>query len=98
MKSVYDPLLKKIELIQESIGENLISNKSIISEIKSISVEKLPYSYDSLESFVDAETMKTHYSKHYKGYVEKLNKELEKIKGDDVELEDIIKRISKYNG
>ena len=97
MKSVYDPLLKKIELIQESIGENLISNKSIISEIKSISVEKLPYSYDSLESFVDAETMKTHYSKHYKGYVEKLKKELEKIKGDDVELEDIIKRISKYN-
>jgi Fe-Mn family superoxide dismutase len=97
MKSVYDPLLKKIEKIQESIGESLISNKNIISEIKSISVEKLPYSYDSLERFVDSETMKTHYSKHYKGYVEKLNKELEKIKGDDVELEDIIKRISKYN-
>lgn len=96
-KSFYEPFLKKIEEIENQLGESLVSNKIIISEIKSISVEKLPYSYDSLESFVDAETMKTHYSKHYKGYVEKLNKELEKIKGDDVELEDIIKRISKYN-
>ena len=96
-KSIYDPFLKKIEEIQNQLGESLVSNKNIISEIKSISVEKLPYSYDAVTSFVDAETMKTHYTKHYKGYVEKLNKELEKIKGDDVELEDIIKRISKYN-
>ena len=27
---------------------------------------------------LDDETMKTHYTKHYKGYVEKLNLELEK--------------------
>jgi Fe-Mn family superoxide dismutase len=41
--------------------------------------------------------MKTHYSKHYKGYVEKLNIELEKIKGPDLDIEQIIKKISKYN-
>ena len=41
--------------------------------------------------------MKTHYNKHYKGYVEKLNSELEKIKGKDLDLEEIINNITKYN-
>jgi Fe-Mn family superoxide dismutase len=41
--------------------------------------------------------MKTHYTKHYKGYVEKLNKELEKIKGKDLDLEEIVSGISKFN-
>ena len=41
--------------------------------------------------------MKTHYNKHYKGYVDKLNVELEKIKGPDLDIEEIIKKISKYN-
>jgi Fe-Mn family superoxide dismutase len=41
--------------------------------------------------------MNTHYNKHYKGYVEKLNVELEKIKGDDLDLENIIEKISKFN-
>lgn len=34
---------------------------------------KLPYNFDSLEPYIDAETMKLHYNKHYKGYVKKLN-------------------------
>ena len=41
--------------------------------------------------------MNTHYNKHYKGYVEKLNVELEKIKGKDLDLEEIIEKISKFN-
>lgn len=35
---------------------------------------KLRYSYEALEPFVDAETMKVHFEKHYQGaYVEKTN-------------------------
>ena len=34
---------------------------------------KLPYAFDSLEPHIDAETMKLHYNKHYKGYIKKLN-------------------------
>lgn len=34
---------------------------------------KLPYNFDSLEPYIDAETMKLHYTKHYKGYIKKLN-------------------------
>ena len=90
-------LNQKINELEIKLNENLISHKNIISEIKSISIEKLPYSFDSVEGFVDSETMKTHYNKHYKGYVEKLNVELEKVKGPDLDIEGIIKKISKFN-
>jgi superoxide dismutase, Fe-Mn family len=33
----------------------------------------LPYSYDALEPFADAETMHLHHDKHHASYVEKLN-------------------------
>jgi Fe-Mn family superoxide dismutase len=94
---IFDKINKKINLLESEISLESPSNFKIISEIKKISIEKLPYGYDDLTSFIDGETMKTHYNKHYKGYVEKLNSELEKIKGKDLDLEEIIKGISKFN-
>ncbi|MBI4232101.1 superoxide dismutase [Candidatus Peregrinibacteria bacterium] len=40
--------------------------------------EPLPYAYDALEPYIDAQTMELHYSKHHAGYVAKLNEALEK--------------------
>ena len=37
---------------------------------------KLPYAYDALEPFIDAQTMEIHYSKHHAAYVAKLNEAL----------------------
>ncbi len=37
---------------------------------------KLPYSYDSLEPFIDAKTMEIHHDKHHQAYVNKLNEAL----------------------
>lgn len=34
----------------------------------------LDYSYDALEPYVDAETMRLHHDKHHQGYVDSLNK------------------------
>ena len=34
---------------------------------------KLPYAYNALEPFIDAQTMEIHYTKHHQGYVNKLN-------------------------
>jgi superoxide dismutase, Fe-Mn family len=34
----------------------------------------LPYAYDALEPFIDADTMKLHHSKHHQGYVNGMNK------------------------
>jgi len=33
----------------------------------------LPYAYNAMEPFIDARTMEIHYTKHHKGYVDKLN-------------------------
>lgn len=71
--------------------------RSMLLEMKKIGIEKLPYSYSSLERFIDQKTMDIHYNKHYKSYVKKLNKALSEKDYGDVELEDIIKSISRYN-
>ena len=56
-----------------------ISNNSIVLSSKKEDVEKsgfefqkLPYSYDFLEPVIDAETMKTHHTKHQKKYFDNM--------------------------
>ena len=39
----------------------------------------LPYSYDSLEPYIDEKTVRIHYEKHHKGYLNNLNEILKKI-------------------
>jgi Fe-Mn family superoxide dismutase len=80
------------EILQERKKEEL---KGLVIEMKKIGIEKLPYSYSALKRFIDPETMNVHYNKHYKGYVDKLNKLLVKRKGDK-DLEKIVRNISKY--
>ena len=94
---IYTKFEKKINEIENKLEMVSFNNEKIISEIKHISIDKLPYDFDSLGKFIDTETMKTHYNKHYKGYVEKLNLELDKISGKDLDLEEIILKISKFN-
>jgi Fe-Mn family superoxide dismutase len=83
----------KINLLTEKIK----ISEDLISEMKKIGIEKLPYSQSSLKRFIDSKTMDVHYNGHYKTYVKKLNDALSKKNYGDVELEDIIKSISKYN-
>ncbi len=42
---------------------------------------KLPYAYDALEPYIDAQTMQIHHDKHHQAYVDNLNKA---IGGDPV--------------
>lgn len=94
---IFKKINQRIDLIESKLNHTSFLNESIISEIKKVSIESLPYEYNDLTSFIDSETMKTHYTKHYKGYVDKLNVELEKVKGKDIDLEEIITKISKFN-
>ena len=41
------------------------------------SLPEIPYPYDSLEPYIDTETMHFHYDKHFKIYIDNLNKALE---------------------
>jgi len=90
---------EKIEQLEKQIVERRTSQekKLLIQEMKKIGIEKLPYSYSALKQFIDSETMNFHYNKHYKGYVDKLNDALAKKKYGDLELEQIIKNISRYD-
>lgn len=40
-------------------------------------VPALPYAYDALEPYIDAQTMQIHHDKHHQAYVTNLNKALE---------------------
>jgi len=94
-----DKIQKKIQEIEYQILENKVTEEKnlLLTEMKKIGIEKLPYSYSALKTFIDPETMDFHYNKHYKGYVDKLNAALAKKKYGDVDLEKIIKNISKYD-
>ena len=81
--------------LEEKVEKFEEQKNVLLTEMKKIGIEKLPYSYSALKPFIDSETMDFHYNKHYKGYVEKLNAALSKKKGGDWDLEKIIKNISK---
>jgi superoxide dismutase, Fe-Mn family len=90
---------ERIQQIEKTLTETHIETEKqlLITEMKKIGIEKLPYSYSALKNFIDAETMNFHYNKHYKGYVDKLNAALSKKKHGDLDLEKIIKNISRYD-
>jgi Fe-Mn family superoxide dismutase len=92
-------LTNKLNLIKEQIEikekENLYND--LLLEMKKIGIEKLPYSYSAMKQFIDSKTMNVHYNKHYKGYVKKLNDALSKKDYKDLDLEKIIKTISRFD-
>ncbi len=69
---------------------------------------KIPYSYDSLEPYIDSKTMEIHHTKHHKIYTDKLNIALEKenIKNNDIEkilsnlsnIPENIRKVVNFNG
>jgi Fe-Mn family superoxide dismutase len=98
-KPTMNKIEEKIQQLETQIVEQKVSREKtlLITEMKKIGIEKLPYSYSALKQFIDSETMDIHYNKHYKGYVDKLNDALSKKKYGDVELEQIIKTISRFD-
>lgn len=56
---------------------------------------QLPYAYDALEPFIDAQTMEIHHTKHHQAYVDKLNAALEKHPElMDKPIENLLKNLS----
>jgi Fe-Mn family superoxide dismutase len=41
--------------------------------------------------------MEVHYNKHHKGFVEKLNKVIDENSLDDISLDNLLKKVSKYS-
>ncbi len=60
-------------------------------------VAKLGYAYDALAPHVDAKTMELHYSKHYLGYTNKLNKAIKDTDLENKTIEEILKGLEMNN-
>ncbi|MFV0483590.1 MAG: superoxide dismutase [Bacteroidales bacterium] len=58
---------------------------------------ELPYSYDALEPYIDAQTMELHYSKHHKGYFTKFTDEIKGTELESASMQDIFANIEKYS-
>ena len=54
----------------------------------------LPYAYNALEPFVDAQTMEIHYSKHHAAYVKNLNTALAGTVDEKLSLNEMFAKIS----
>jgi Fe-Mn family superoxide dismutase len=55
---------------------------------------QLPYDYSALEPHIDRETVETHYDKHHRGYVAKLNAALEGTDLINKNLEEILQNMN----
>lgn len=55
----------------------------------------LPYAYDALEPFIDAQTMELHYSKHHRGYYDNFIKAITGTEWEGRSLEEIFASVSK---
>ena len=58
---------------------------------------ELPYAYDALEPYIDAQTMEIHYTKHHRAYYDNFVKAAGEAKIDNLPLEDIFSRVSIYS-
>ena len=55
-----------------------LNSFALTEEFKPFEPKQLDYPYGYLEPFIDKETMVIHHTKHYKAYLDKLNKAVEK--------------------
>ena len=57
----------------------------------------LPYAYNALEPFVDAQTMEIHYSKHHAAYVKNLNVAVVGTEAEKMTIKEIFANVSKFS-
>lgn len=55
---------------------------------------KLPYDYDALEPYIDAQTMTIHHTKHHQTYVDKLNAAIKGTEFENRGVDELLKHIN----
>lgn len=63
-------------------------------KINNLTFPELPYNYDALEPYIDAQTMEIHYSKHHNGYFNKLQNAIKGTEAENKNFEDVLNTIS----
>ena len=57
----------------------------------------LPYAYNALEPFIDAQTMEIHYSKHHAAYIKNLNAAVAGTDAEKMSINEIFANVSKLS-
>jgi superoxide dismutase, Fe-Mn family len=65
--------------------------------VMAFNLPKLPYAYNALEPYIDAQTMETHYTKHHQAYVTNLNNAIAGTDAENKSLEDILANVDQYS-
>lgn len=60
-------------------------------------LEPLPYSFDALEPYIDAQTMEIHHDKHLAAYVNNLNAAVKGTAAEKMTLEEIMANTAKFD-
>src|SRR5690606_178127 len=58
---------------------------------------ELPYAYEALEPYFDQETMRIHHQRHHQAYVDNLNRAVEGTAAADIDLLEILTKVSQYS-
>jgi Fe-Mn family superoxide dismutase len=93
---------KEKELIEVTIPEPEKVEKITLGNPSDVKAEDedgtfqmngLPYTYNSLEPFIDGATMELHYSKHHLAYCNKLNAAIKETNLTSKSIEEILKKL-----
>lgn len=57
----------------------------------------LPYAYNALEPYIDAQTMEIHHTKHHQAYVTNLNNAVAGTEAEGKSLLELVKNVDKYS-
>lgn len=79
------------------LHQRVFSSISVDSAVGEFVQEPLGYEYDSLEPFIDAQTMELHYSKHHAGYTRKFNAAVKEEDLTAKSIEEIFSGLSNYS-
>src|SRR6476646_1148753 len=67
-----------------------MTNTNVLEQIVLHTLPPLPYAEDALDPVISADTLRLHYGKHHKGYVDTLNKLIAGSELADLSLEQLI--------
>jgi Fe-Mn family superoxide dismutase len=70
---------------------------TVVSLSAQFSLPPLPYAYNALEPYIDAQTMEIHYSKHHAAYVANLNMAIKGTEAEKMTLEQILANTAKFD-
>lgn len=81
----------KFLIITFILGLTFLNHKTMAQEY---TFPQLPYAYDALEPYIDAQTMEIHYSKHFKAYFDNFVKFAAENGVDKLPVSEIFAKIS----